>query len=320
MTAERLEASVIVALNPHSNDAKEVFDAYLQQTMPPESFEVIIVDGGACGGVGSAFAEHIQACPAAPVRLIASARPGRAASNNAGVRAARSDLLVFVADDFIPTPTLVRAHVEFHRHLQSPAVGIGPAFFREALRADPFCRWLEDSGRLFGVPFRIAEQSWPRDFFYVGNASVLRRLFDRVGQFDEVFQHDLFDDFEFSVRLSATGARTHYLPKAVAWHDHPVTLAERARAMRRCGVAALHCEARHVAIRPWAEAVARPVSEYMAVIRRAEEADRRGSTSATRSELYLALMDLAFTEGYHIAANASLQGTGWPERLPTRIG
>jgi len=310
MTAQRLEASVIVALNPHSNDAKEVFDAYLQQTMPPGSFEVIVVDGGTCPGVGDAFAEQVHACPAASVRLIAAVRPGRAASNNAGVRAARSDLLVFVADDFIPAPTLVRAHVEFHRHLQSPAVGIGPAFFRETLRADPFCRWLEDSGRLFGVPFRIAEQSWPRDFFYVGNASVPRRLFDRVGEFDEVFRHDLFDDFEFSVRLSATGARTHYLPKAVAWHDHPVTLAERARAMRRCGVAARHCETRHVAIRPWAKVVARPVAEYMAAVRRTEEADRRGSTSATRSERYLALMDLAFTEGYHVAANASREIVG----------
>ena len=117
MTAERLEASVIVALNPHSIDAKEVFDAYLQQTMPPGSFEVIIVDGGRCPGGGDAFAEHLRRCPAAPVSLIAAVRPGRAACNNAGVHAARSDLLVFVADDFIPSPTLVRAHVEFHLHL-----------------------------------------------------------------------------------------------------------------------------------------------------------------------------------------------------------
>lgn len=310
MNAERFEASVIVALNPHSIDAKDVLDAYQQQTMRSGSFEVIVVDGGTSPGLGDAFAEHAHDCPAAPVQVIAAARPGRAASNNAGVRAARSDLLIFVADDFIPAPTLVRAHVEFHRHLKSPAVGIGPAFFREALRTDPFCRWLEDSGRLFGVPFRIAEQSWPRDFFYVGNASVPRRLFDRVGEFDEVFQHDLFDDFEFGVRLSATGARTHYLPKAVAWHDHPVTLVERAQAMRRCGVAARHCEARHVAIRPWANAVARPIAEYMAAVRRTEDADQRGSTSATKSERYLALMDLAFAEGYHVAADGSEETVG----------
>jgi len=308
MSAQCLEASVIVSLNPHSADVGDVFEAYLEQTMPPGSFEVVVVDGGERPGVADAVAEHVRACPATPVRLLASGRPGRAACNNAGVRAARSDLLLFVADDFIPAPTLVRAHVEFHRHLQWPAVGIGPGVFRQTLLADPFCRWLEDSGRLFGVPFRIAEQSWPRNFFFVGNASVPRPLFERVGAFDEAFRHDLFDDFEFGLRLAATGARTHYLPKAVAWHDHPVTLAERAQAMRRCGVAARHCEARHVAIRPWAEAVARPVGEYRDAVRRTEDADRRGSTRATRSERYVALMDLAFAEGYDGAAHASTEG------------
>ena len=304
MTSERLEASVIVALNPHSGDVSELFEAYLQQTMHSGSFEVIVVDDGVRKDVGDAFNAHVRACPTTPVRLVAVTQRGRAASNNVGVRMARSDLLVFVADDFIPAPTLVRAHVDFHRHLRSPGVGIGPAFFRENLRADPFCRWLEDSGRLFGVPFRIAEQAWPRHFFYVGNASISRPLFERVGNFDEVFRHDVFDDFEFGVRLAATGARTHYLPKAVAWHDHPVTLDERARAMRRCGIAARDCEARHVAIRPWAETVARPVAEHMAAVRRTEEANGRGASTAARSEHYLALMDLAFAEGYQDATTA----------------
>ena len=310
MTQSRLAASVIVALNPHCGDAAEVFDAYLEQSLPPGSFEVVVVDGGERAGVAEAFAEHACAHPATPVRLITPGRPGRAALNNAGARTARSELLIFVADDFVPTPTLVRAHVEFHRHLQAPAVGIGPAFFRESLRADPFRRWLEDSGRLFGVPFRIAEQAWPREFFYVGNASMPRALFDRVGGFDEGFRHDLFDDFEFGLRLAATGARSHYLPKATAWHEHAVTVAERAEAMRRCGAAARHCEARHGAIRPWADVVARSAAEHRAVLRRAEEADRRESTSATRSEHYLALLDLAFVDGYVNAAGASDATTG----------
>ena len=309
MNALGLEASVVVALNPHDNDPAVVFDAYLHQTLPATSFEVIVADGGTRSGVAQAHAEHLRAFPASPVRLIAAGRPGRAAANNAGARAARSDLLVFVADDFVPAPTLVRAHVEFHRHLRAPAVGVGPAFFTAELREDPFCRWLEDSGRLFGTPFRIAEQRWSREFFYVGNASIARALFERVGAFDEAFRHDLFDDFEFGLRLAATGARTHYLPKAVAWHDHAVTLPERAQAMRRSGVAARHCEARHVAFRPWADAVKQPLAELAAAVRRTGESALAAATEATRGEWYLAQMDLAFAEGYNGAAAA-------PEEAP----
>ncbi len=302
MNTRGLQASVVVALNPHASDPAPVFEAYLRQTLPATAFEVIVADGGTRPGVAQAHAAHLRAFPSSPVRLIETGGPGRAAANNAGARAARSELLVFVADDFIPAPTLVRAHVEFHRHLCAPAVGVGPAFFTAARRADPFCRWLEDSGRLFGIPFRIAEQRWSRRFFYVGNASLARALFEGLGAFDEAFRHDLFDDFEFGLRLAAAGVRAHFLPKALAWHDHDVTVAERAEAMRRSGVAARHCEARHVAFRPWADLAARPLAELAAALHRAEESARGAATGAARGDWYLAQMDYAFAEGYHGAA------------------
>jgi GT2 family glycosyltransferase len=308
MTAGRLEASVIVALNPHASDPAEVFDAYVRQTMPLTAFEVIVADDGSRPDVPHAHAEHLRACPATPVRRIASGRTGRAAANNAGVRAARADLLVFVADDFIPSPTLVRAHVEFHRHLQAPAVGVGPGLFPAALREDPFCRWLEDSGRLFGLPFRTASQSWPRDFFYVGNVSLGRALFDRVGEFDERYLHDQFDDFDFAIRLRATGACSHYLPKALAWHDHRVPMEERLQAMRRTGRAARVFERSHPGIRPWAALTARPLAEVAAAAARAAAANRMASTTATRGDWYRAVSDLAFAEGYHDAAAPAAPG------------
>jgi GT2 family glycosyltransferase len=302
----RADVSVIVALNPHDNDPARVFDAYLRQTARLESFEVVVVNGGARDTAAQAFTEHRRAFPATPVRLIEIERQGRAAANNAGVLAAHADLLLFVADDLIPSATLVRAHIEFHRHLAGArAVGIGPAFFIDELRDDPFRRWLEDSGRLFAVPFRFAEPNWPTNFFYAGNASLMRALFDSLGGFDEAFRYDLGDDFDFSLRLRRAGVCSHFLPKAVAWHDHALTLPERIEALRRSGEAARYISEHHGSITQWETIIAQPLADLIASARRAEARERVASTPDTRAGHYQALLDLAFAQGYH-------GGTGEP--------
>jgi GT2 family glycosyltransferase len=299
----RPAASVIVALNPHDNDPARVFDAYLRQTARLESFEVVVVNGGARDMAAQAFAKHRRAFPATPVRLIEIEKRGRSAANNAGARAAQADLLLFVADDFIPSATLVRAHIEFHRNLAgATAVGIGPAFFVDELRDDPFRCWLEDSGRLFAVPFRFAEPNWPTSFFYAGNASLRRELFDSLGGFDEMFRYDLGDDFAFGLRLRRAGVRSHFLPKAVAWHDHALTLAERIEASRRSGEAARYTTELHGPVPEWEAIIAQPLADIVASVRRAEERERVASTPDTRAGRYQALLDLAFAQGYHGSA------------------
>jgi GT2 family glycosyltransferase len=294
-----MDASVVIALNPHENDFERVLEAYLHQTAPPSSFEIIVVNSGARSDVR---AKLDRASRIMPVRLIEIERYGRAAANNAGVRAAQSNLIVFMADDFVPCTTLVRAHIDFHRHAGARAVGIGPAFFADELREDPFRRWFEDSGLLFGIPFCMAGSDWPQGFFYVGNASMHRSLFEELGRFDEAFEHDLTDDFEFSLRLRRQGGRTHFLPKARCSHEHDVTLDERIEVSRRSGEAARRVLARHGRIAQWAALYEQPLDEVVRAAGRAEEDDARGSTAETRAARFQSLLNLAFARGFHAAA------------------
>lgn len=298
-----VDASVIIALNPHENDLARLLEAYRNQTLAISSFEIIMVNGAARQEAAGVHADLLRAHPSMPVRLLQIEGRGRAAANNAGARAARSNLLVFVADDFIPSTTLVRAHVEFHRCAAALAVGIGPAYFVEALRQDPFRRWLEDAGQLFGMPFRMAANKWAGEFFYTGNASMQRSLFDEVGQFDEAFEYDMIDDFEFWLRLKRSGAYTHFLPKACAWHDHDLTLEDRVEVQRRCGSAALRLCARHGPIAQWSALCEQPLEELAIAARRAQEQDRLASTEQTRAARFRSLLNLAFAEGFHAAAS-----------------
>jgi GT2 family glycosyltransferase len=299
-----IDCSVVVALNPHQNDLALVFDSYIGQT-GAGTFEVIVVDGGGRDHAERTYDDHRGRFPKTPVRLLKIDGIGRAAANNVGAQAARSRLLLFIGDDFVPGPTLVRAHIELHRNILHGAVaGIGPSYFPESLRGDPFRCWLEDSGLLFGVPFRLAAAHWPRAFFYAGNSSISRATYDRLGGFDDAL-HDTGDDFDFGLRLRAAGGVSHFLPKALAWHDHPLTLSERADALRFSGERARRIIARHGEIAEWTRFLAVPISDFATAAAEAEKRHRAASGAVTRIACYQSLLDLAFAEGLRgVDANA----------------
>ncbi len=294
---ERGLASAIVALNPHDHDLVPVLDAWAAQVAGGD-YEVIVVHDGCRPTLASEYARHRLRYPGTPVRVFASGVPGRAASNNAGVRASRGDLLLFVADDFRPSAGLLAAHRAFHDLIGRPAVGIGPGYFEASKRADPFIRWLEDSGRIWGVAFASARLQWPKGMFYVGNASLPRSVFDRTGGFDERYRHDLFDDWEFGQRLVAAGYATHFVPRAIAWHDHDVTLEERLVAARRMGECLAGYEPTLPEPPPWAGTGVVPIEDLERLRRTvAQRADATGSF-ADRALLWKTELALAFARGY----------------------
>ena len=121
-------------------------------------------------------------------------------------------LLVFLADDFDPSPGLIAAYAEYHTlNPDLNAVGIGPGLFPDNFRKDRFTRWLEDSGKIFGVPMRRILAVWPKTFFYAGNASIRKAKFQSLGGFDERFLNDAWDDFEFGVRWVASGGYSQFV-------------------------------------------------------------------------------------------------------------
>jgi GT2 family glycosyltransferase len=251
-------ASVVVALNPHDHALGPVMDAWATQRGAGD-FEVIVVDDGSRASLRDEHAAHRARFPSTPVRMLHVTTLGRAASNNAGVGESRGAVVMFVADDFRPAATLVAAHRRFHALGATPAVGIGPGFWDAHHRRDPFRRWMEDSGSIFGMAFPTAWLQWNRGFFYVGNASMPRAIFDAVGPFDERYRYDMCDDLEWSMRLQAAGIPTHYVSRAIAWHDHGFTIDDRVETNRKLGEAARIYESTMPPPWPWSAMTSQPI-------------------------------------------------------------
>ena len=290
--------SVVVGVNPHDEPFGPILDAWAAQACAGD-YEVVVVDSGSRPGVRDEYAAHRRRRAGTPVRLIDVDRPGRAAANNAGVRASRGALVLFVADDFRPARTLVAAHRRFHALGATPAVGVGGGYFAPDHRADAFRRWLEDSGMVYGAAFPLAGLDWRAGFFYVGNASMARSTFEAVGTFDERFHHDLFDDFEWSMRLRDRGIPTRFVPRAFAWHDHDVTLEYRKASIAKLGEAAKIYEASwQGGPRPWASFEGLDAAALEEASRATRVAEGAAATFAERVGAWQVELALAFQRGY----------------------
>ncbi len=181
-------------------------------------------------------------------------RHGRAAANNYGILHAKADLLLFLADDFVPMPGLVAEHLGFHdRQPERHIVGIGPGIFPPQEKLREFMRWLDDSGELMGVSFTRKDAVIPAEYFCAANTSAKKSLLFAAGLFDEDFSYDAWDDYEMGLRLSRIGMKAVYLPTAVAHHLHDVPVHERRRAMRNAGESAALFEQKYPEPQAWRE-------------------------------------------------------------------
>jgi len=159
---------------------------------------------------------------------------------------ADGDLLVVLTDDFDPSPGLIAVYAKYHTlNPDLNAVGISPGLFPDNFRKDSFTRWLEDSGKIFGVPMRRILAVWPKTFFYAGNASIRKAKFQSLGGFDERFLADAWDDYEFSIRWAASGGYSQFVAGATAAHRHAVAFDERCRNTGHAGKAARVLEKLH---------------------------------------------------------------------------
>jgi GT2 family glycosyltransferase len=248
-----MKISAVVFCDPlHDNSGEALVNAYRDQTLDYDEFEVIIVDNCARTAIERAVSELNSTAPLLNIRYVPTDAIGRAATLNFGLTLTRAPLVAIMADDAVPTSAAFESFARFHESNPHPlAVAIGPTLFREELRRDPLRRWLEDSGTQFGVPLRTTFSAWPQHFLFSGNCAMKRSLFDEVGYFNEAFPWITWDDFEFGTRLMKAGGYSQLVTAALGWHEHWVTLKERAGAMRKGGHAAVIHERIGPIVRPW---------------------------------------------------------------------
>jgi glycosyltransferase involved in cell wall biosynthesis len=181
-----------------------------RQTLPPESYEVIVsVDERTAPAADEARGEAPYC-----LRWVCGDHGGPGAARNRGAALARAPLLLFLDDDIKPAPECLAEHLA--AHAQAPSrVGLG----RVQLAAVPCSPWERYLTSRYDEQFaKLSRPGYLPGFWdcLSGNLSLAEGLFNTAGGFDTGFRRH--EDLELGYRLAALGAGFVYRPDALGWH------------------------------------------------------------------------------------------------------
>ncbi len=185
-----------------------------------DRIEVLVVDDAGDDPTGVARAVDASERPY-PVRCPDHAPAGAAAARNAGWRAARAPLVLFLGDDILVDAGLVDGHLRAHARWPEDEVAVlGHVRWADELKVTPFMRFLDEGVQYDYANMQAGDVGWGR--LYTSNVSFKRELVARVDGFDESFTIP-YEDLELGRRLHDHGLQLMYEPSIRAEHLHPAT-------------------------------------------------------------------------------------------------
>jgi glycosyltransferase involved in cell wall biosynthesis len=183
------------------------------QDLSPSEYEVIVVIDGSTDGT----AESLRKLRTDRyLRVLERPHRERSAARNDGWRAANAPLVLFLDDDILCEPGMLRAHLAIQK-LRGPAVVKGAVFATEdsppSLAADwmfAHCNdWTLGMGTDLSVP-------WPQHTTVMANTSVPRSALEQVRGYDESLCTR--EATELALRLGKLGIPFYYAPDATGRH------------------------------------------------------------------------------------------------------
>jgi glycosyltransferase involved in cell wall biosynthesis len=197
---------------------RQCLSAFHQVDFAPSDYEIVMVDDGSTDGTGDMVREMQLPCH---LEYVYKDHAGLAAGRNAGIRKARGPIILFIDDDTIAHPSLLREHWRMHQR-RADTIVMGWVNHVESLDA-------------IGRPrFTAADISTHN--FWTSNVSVPKRCLEAAGMFDEDFTEYGWEDVELGYRLRRLGIRRVFSPGAIVYHCKPRwTVSDLPSLIRRAG-------------------------------------------------------------------------------------
>jgi glycosyltransferase involved in cell wall biosynthesis len=184
---------------------ERVLDACFEQTLSPDSYEVVLVNDGSRDSTPEVIA-RAQTRATCRFEVINQQNAGLAKGRNAGIARASGERIIFIDDDVLPLPNFVEEHLRSDAAHPKNIVR-GGAINVESFDVLPPPVWkLKD---------------YSGNFFWTTNVSVPLATIRAIGGFNESFSEYGWEDIDVGLRLRFGGMKATFNPKALAYHWRP---------------------------------------------------------------------------------------------------
>jgi glycosyltransferase involved in cell wall biosynthesis len=184
---------------------ERVLDACFEQTVPAQTYEVVLVNDGSTDDTPAVIARAQQRATCA-FTVIHQANAGLAAGRNAGIARALGERIIFIDDDVLPLPNFVHEHLRSHQDHPRRIVR-GGAINVESFDDLPPPVW--SIGNYSG------------NYFWTTNVSVPLETIRAIGGFNEGFAEYGWEDIDVGLRLRFSGVKAVFNRHALAYHYKP---------------------------------------------------------------------------------------------------
>ena len=211
MTAHPKLSVVVSTYNRRDVLLSRSLPSMLEQDLPSDQYEIIVIVDGSTDGTASALHEIHASCA---LRIVEQQNSGLSKARNTGLAMAQGELVMFMDDDIVCNRDVFRLHVEAHDAVEAMVVH-GAIYQAQSTHATLLGNSNEAWYRNYNQ--RLAAHGgvkWPNGIFLISNSSTPRKTLLDCGGFDETLL--AMDDFEIGLRLWKSGVRFKYLPNAIA--------------------------------------------------------------------------------------------------------
>lgn len=235
--------SVIIPTYNREEKLAECLKALFNQDFDKTQYEILVVDDGSQDGTQRALKRFLKESPV-PFYSFFQLNQGQGAARNKGITEAKGEIVLFLGDDIVAAPELLKEHDKLHKwYPEENAAVLGFVTWHPKLNITSLMRFMERGGAIFG---RFGGHQFAYDllkgrrvadyrFFYTSNISLKRGLLQRF-RFDPWFSGYGWEDIELGYRLTKKADLIlYYAPQASAYHDHAVNEEQWVERMRNIG-------------------------------------------------------------------------------------
>ncbi len=208
--------SVIIPTYNRPQRLKDCLNAVAGLDYPRDSFETIVVDDGSSASP-EPLIEPFRDC--LEIKFLAQKNAGPAAARNIAAQNAKGDFLAFTDDDCMVSPKWLST---FADNLSKNPDTLAGGLTVNALPENPFS---SASQLLISYLYQYYEDNAGMSrFFTSNNIAVPTTIFNRMGGFEVTRLRATAEDREFCYRWLHHGYRMAYIPEALVYHAHNLTL------------------------------------------------------------------------------------------------